>query len=191
LAPADAGHLLDGLEAAAAPLRRVVIYQGFKIYGIHLGAKVRTPARASDPPHMPPNIYVAQEAQLKARSEKSRWDYVALRPRRGGGRRLRYRKLLLSKAMVVTRHQQFANAASAQMRGDKTVVRLDAELGVSIFYPYNNQGHSTSNSHSLVLTLETNWRLEMGQQLSKVAYVFALGVAKADSCGGCLANRNG
>jgi hypothetical protein len=50
------GYLLDGLEAAAAPLRRVVIYQGFKIYGIHLGAKVRTPARASDPPHMPPNI---------------------------------------------------------------------------------------------------------------------------------------
>jgi hypothetical protein len=57
-----------------------VIYQGFKIYGIHLGAKVRTPARASDPPQMPPNIYVAQEAQLMAHSEKSRRDYVALRP---------------------------------------------------------------------------------------------------------------
>ena len=42
------GHLLD-LEAAGAPLERVVIYQGFKIYGIHLGAKVRTPARESDP----------------------------------------------------------------------------------------------------------------------------------------------
>jgi len=74
------GHVLDGLEAAGAPLQRVVIYQGFKIYGIHLGAKVRTPARESDPPHMPPNIYLAQEAQLKARAEKSRWDYVALRP---------------------------------------------------------------------------------------------------------------
>jgi nucleoside-diphosphate-sugar epimerase len=74
------GNLLDGLEAAGAPLQRVVIYQGFKIYGIHLGAKVRTPARESDPPHMPPNIYLAQEAQLKARAETSRWDYVALRP---------------------------------------------------------------------------------------------------------------
>jgi len=74
------GNLLDGLEAAGAPLRRVVIYQGFKIYGIHLGAKVRTPARESDPPHMPPNIYLAQEAQLKASAEGSRWDYVALRP---------------------------------------------------------------------------------------------------------------
>ncbi|PWC35937.1 SDR family oxidoreductase [Azospirillum sp. TSO35-2] len=74
------GNLIDGLEAAGAPLRRVVIYQGFKIYGIHLGAKVRTPARESDPPHMPPNLYLAQEAQLKARAKTSRWDYVALRP---------------------------------------------------------------------------------------------------------------
>ena len=74
------GHLLDGLEAAGAPLRRVVIYQGFKIYGIHLGARVRTPARESDPPHMPPNIYLAQEAQLKQRASASRWDHVALRP---------------------------------------------------------------------------------------------------------------
>jgi nucleoside-diphosphate-sugar epimerase len=74
------GNLLDALETAGAPLRRVVIYQGFKIYGIHLGTKVRTPARESDPPHMPPNIYLAQEAQLKARAERSRWDYVALRP---------------------------------------------------------------------------------------------------------------
>jgi len=29
---------------------------------------------------MPPNIYLAQEAQLKLRAERSRWDYVALRP---------------------------------------------------------------------------------------------------------------
>jgi nucleoside-diphosphate-sugar epimerase len=73
-------HLLDGLEEAGAPLQRVVIYQGFKIYGIHLGAKVVTPARESDPPHMPPNLYMAQEAALRERAAKSRWDYVALRP---------------------------------------------------------------------------------------------------------------
>ncbi|WP_207477281.1 SDR family oxidoreductase [Arenibaculum pallidiluteum] len=74
------GNLLDGLEETGAPLRRVVIYQGFKIYGIHLGAKVPTPARESDPPHMPPNIYLAQEAQLRRRAERSAWDFVALRP---------------------------------------------------------------------------------------------------------------
>jgi nucleoside-diphosphate-sugar epimerase len=74
------GNLLDGLEAAGAPLQRVIIYQGFKIYGIHLGARVPTPARESDPPHMPPNLYMAQEAALRERAARSRWDYVALRP---------------------------------------------------------------------------------------------------------------
>ncbi|WP_121120022.1 SDR family oxidoreductase [Croceibacterium ferulae] len=74
------GNLLDGLEAAGAPLQRVIIYQGFKIYGIHLGAKVPTPARESDPPHMPPNLYMAQESVLRERAARSRWDYVALRP---------------------------------------------------------------------------------------------------------------
>ncbi|KAA2236601.1 SDR family oxidoreductase [Salinarimonas soli] len=73
-------NLLDGLEAAGSALRRVVIYQGFKIYGIHLGARVRTPARESDPPHMPPNLYMAQEDILRARSARAAWDYVALRP---------------------------------------------------------------------------------------------------------------
>lgn len=72
--------LLDGLQSVGAPLERVVIYQGFKIYGIHLGAKVRTPARESDPPHMPPNIYIAQEQQLRERAQAASWDYVALRP---------------------------------------------------------------------------------------------------------------
>jgi len=74
------GNLLDGLEGAGAPLRRVIIYQGFKIYGIHLGAKVPTPARESDPPHMPPNLYMAQEAALRERAQRSEWDYVVLRP---------------------------------------------------------------------------------------------------------------
>ena len=74
------GNLLGGLEAAGAPLRGVIIYQGFKFYGIHLAAKVPTPARESDPPHMPPNLYMAQEAALRERAERRAWDYVALRP---------------------------------------------------------------------------------------------------------------
>ena len=74
------GAVLDGLRQAGAPLRRVVIYQGFKIYGIHLGAAVRTPAREDDPVHMPPNLYLAQQAVLRARAQHSEWDYVALRP---------------------------------------------------------------------------------------------------------------
>lgn len=73
-------NVLDGLEQADSALQRVVIYQGFKIYGSHLGAKARTPALEDDAGHMPPNLYLAQEAQLRVRAERSRWDYVALRP---------------------------------------------------------------------------------------------------------------
>src|SRR5580704_12305002 len=74
------GNLLDGLNTVGTPLRRVVSYEGFKIYGIHLGANVRTQARESDPPHMPPNIYLSQRAQLRARASKASWDNVALIP---------------------------------------------------------------------------------------------------------------
>lgn len=74
------GNAIDALEEAGAPLRRIVSYEGFKLYGIHLGAKVRTPARESDPPHMPPNIYLAQREQLKRRAAGAAWDSVALNP---------------------------------------------------------------------------------------------------------------
>ncbi|NVZ50642.1 SDR family oxidoreductase [Pseudomonas sp. B6002] len=73
-------NVLDGLEHVQSALQRVVIYQGFKIYGSHLGANVRTPALEDDAGHMPPNLYLAQEAQLRVRAERSPWDYVALRP---------------------------------------------------------------------------------------------------------------
>jgi nucleoside-diphosphate-sugar epimerase len=75
------GNVLDGLESVGSQLQRVVIYQGFKIYGSHLtGIQVRTPARESDPPHMPPNLYQAQEAELRQRAGRSTWDFVVLRP---------------------------------------------------------------------------------------------------------------
>lgn len=74
-------NLIDALEKAQAPLQRVVIYQGFKIYGIHLpGAVVPTPAREDDASHMPPNLYQAQEAILAERAPQAEWDYVVLRP---------------------------------------------------------------------------------------------------------------
>jgi hypothetical protein len=65
------------------------------------------------------------------------------------------------------------------MRGNKTVVRLDPHSGISTFYPYRKGKYSTSNSYSLVTRSDTNWRLEMGQQLSNVAYVIAFAVGKA------------
>jgi nucleoside-diphosphate-sugar epimerase len=74
-------HLVSALEEANAPLERIVIYQGFKIYGIHLpGAVVPTPAREDDASHLPPNLYQAQEAILAQRALSASWDYVVLRP---------------------------------------------------------------------------------------------------------------
>ena len=40
-------------------LRRVVLVTGTKYYGSHLGP-FKTPARESDPRHMPPNYYFDQ-----------------------------------------------------------------------------------------------------------------------------------
>jgi nucleoside-diphosphate-sugar epimerase len=74
------GNILDGLAAVEVPLQRIVSYEGSKIYGIHLGARVRTPARETDPPHMPPNINLSEREQLKARASKGKWDNVALIP---------------------------------------------------------------------------------------------------------------
>src|SRR5258708_18728771 len=59
------GNLLDGLNTMRAPLRRVVSYEGFKIYAIHLGASVRTPATEIDPPHIPPNIYLSPRSRCR------------------------------------------------------------------------------------------------------------------------------
>jgi hypothetical protein len=47
---------------------------------IHLSAKGRMPAREKRFATMPPDIYLSQQAQLKARAGKSAWDNVALCP---------------------------------------------------------------------------------------------------------------
>lgn len=63
----------------ASPLRRVVLYEGVKYYGVHLGP-FKTPARESDARHMPPNFYYDQEDWLRAEAAGKTWDMVALRP---------------------------------------------------------------------------------------------------------------
>ncbi|HEP9100161.1 TPA: SDR family oxidoreductase [Pseudomonas aeruginosa] len=72
-------HLLDVLESAKAPLERVVLYQGGKVYGLHLGP-VKTPMRETDPRHMPPNFYYDLEDTLVEASQRSGWSYTLLRP---------------------------------------------------------------------------------------------------------------
>jgi len=72
-------NLLDGLEAAGAPVQRVVLYQGAKVYGVHLG-KVHAPFYENDPRYLGPNFYYAQEDLLCSRAERDGFDWSILRP---------------------------------------------------------------------------------------------------------------
>lgn len=73
-------NLLDGLEAVGAPLRRVVLYQGAKIYGVHLGPAPSPFYEDEDPRHLGPNFYQTQEAELVGRARSRSYDWSILRP---------------------------------------------------------------------------------------------------------------
>ncbi|GAA4491219.1 NAD-dependent epimerase/dehydratase family protein [Gluconacetobacter tumulicola] len=71
-------NLVAALHIAGARLERLIIIQGGKVYGAHLGV-YKTPAREDDSRHFPPNLYFRHEdfARLLER-EGMRW--TALRP---------------------------------------------------------------------------------------------------------------
>ncbi|MCW2527179.1 MAG: Nucleoside-diphosphate-sugar epimerase [Pseudonocardiales bacterium] len=73
-------NVLNGLRHAGAHLRRVVLYQGAKVYGGHLGRPVPTPFYEDAPRHLGPNLYYAMEDLLIARSTAEGWTFTALRP---------------------------------------------------------------------------------------------------------------
>ncbi|MER5171270.1 SDR family oxidoreductase [Thioclava sp. GXIMD2076] len=70
---------VKGVEAASPDLERVVLYEGAKYYGAHLGA-FSTPAHEDDPRVMPPMFYYDQEDWLTGYAEGKSWDRVVLRP---------------------------------------------------------------------------------------------------------------
>jgi nucleoside-diphosphate-sugar epimerase len=73
-------NVVEAVERASPGLEHVSLMQGTKAYGTHLGP-YRTPARETDPRHMPPNFYYDQEDYLRARAGRARWSWSALRPR--------------------------------------------------------------------------------------------------------------
>ena len=78
--PRHAGQRRDGDRCGVARrCSRVVLVTGTKYYGSHLGP-FKTPARESDPRHMPPNYYFDQIDWLTAFQRGKRWDWVELRP---------------------------------------------------------------------------------------------------------------
>lgn len=72
-------NCVAGAEAASPDMERVVLYEGAKYYGAHLGA-FPTPAHEDDPRVLPPMFYYDQEDWLTAFSDGKAWDRVVLRP---------------------------------------------------------------------------------------------------------------
>jgi nucleoside-diphosphate-sugar epimerase len=72
-------NIVEVVEKASSRLQRVVLVEGIKYYGAHLGP-FKTPAKETDPRHMPPNFYYDQEDFLKEQSANKQWGWSALRP---------------------------------------------------------------------------------------------------------------
>ena len=72
-------NAVTAIDAVSRALRRVVLVTGTKYYGSHLGP-FKTPARESDPRHMPPNYYFDQIDWLTDFQRGKSWDFVELRP---------------------------------------------------------------------------------------------------------------
>lgn len=72
-------NLVTAVDGRSPALRRVILYEGAKYYGAHLGA-FQTPAREDDPRQMPPMFYYNQEDWLTQKARDRPWDSIVLRP---------------------------------------------------------------------------------------------------------------
>jgi len=73
-------NVLRGLQRAGAPVERVVLYQGGKVYGVHLG-QVRAPFYEDETPrHLGPNFYYTHEETLRRHAESAGFGWSILRP---------------------------------------------------------------------------------------------------------------
>ncbi|MBV8102702.1 MAG: SDR family oxidoreductase [Verrucomicrobia bacterium] len=72
-------NLVETVERSSKQFRKVVLLEGAKWYGAHLGP-YKTPAREDDLRHMPPNFYYDQEDYLKTQSTAKSWSWSSLRP---------------------------------------------------------------------------------------------------------------
>lgn len=71
-------NVVNAVESVSPQLERVILMQGGKVYGRHLGS-FQTPAKESHPRHMTPNFYFNQEDFLIARSSGRSWSWAAMR----------------------------------------------------------------------------------------------------------------
>lgn len=77
------GSMLKNIVLAAEnvsdSLKHVLLMQGGKVYGAHLG-EFKTPAKETDPRHLPPNFYYTQEDFLREHQPGKKWSWTILRP---------------------------------------------------------------------------------------------------------------
>ncbi len=71
--------LIDWAQTALPNLQRVLLMQGQKYYGSHLGP-FRTPSRESDARHEGQNFYFDQQDDLSDAAARCGWSWTALRP---------------------------------------------------------------------------------------------------------------
>lgn len=72
-------NLMDAVEPAAKRLQHVNLMHGTKWYGNHLGP-FKTPAKETDPGHMPPNFYYDQQRFIVERQRGKAWTWSSVRP---------------------------------------------------------------------------------------------------------------
>lgn len=72
-------NVLENIDAVAKSLQHVSLMQGYKVYGAHFGP-FKTPAKESDPPHMPPEFNVDQQNYLEQMQRGKSWTWSAIRP---------------------------------------------------------------------------------------------------------------
>ena len=70
---------IDVIEPTAPGLEHVCLLQGTKAYGSQLGP-FKSPAKESDPRHMPPNFYYSQQDYLVEKSAGRKWSWSCMRP---------------------------------------------------------------------------------------------------------------
>tara|TARA_B100000029_G_scaffold380231_1_gene375238 strand:- start:5194 stop:6249 length:1056 start_codon:yes stop_codon:yes gene_type:complete len=70
---------MDVIEPLSQNLQHVCLLQGTKAYGSQLGP-FKSPAKESDPRHMPPNFYFSQQDYLIRASEGKSWSWSCVRP---------------------------------------------------------------------------------------------------------------
>jgi nucleoside-diphosphate-sugar epimerase len=72
-------NTVETLERVATDLQHVLVMQGTKYYGSHLGP-FKTPAKEDDARHAPPNFYYDLQDYVSTRSAGKPWTWSAPRP---------------------------------------------------------------------------------------------------------------